>query len=300
MGTARIVCHWFVRTALVASMALVCFNTAAAGAVARAPDLAVRPVRIDRGRPRACLLLHGWLSSPADFGDLPRALDEAGWDVYVPLHVGHGGLPTELEGVTADRLLGAAREHYGQLRARYPTVALLGFSMGGTMATILASEAPPDRLVLVAPFYGVQHKWYYVLPSRRWQALLSPFLRYVVRPAGLTRVNRPAGLNEIAAYNAYPATIVGALFELRRRATTEVDVDAFHMPVLLLHSTGDESSSSAASRKFVDRMPSPHKRVVVFERSNHHLLHDYERREAIEAVTAFLGAEVGAGRPPDG
>ena len=202
--------------------------------------------------------------------------------------------------MTADQLLGAARAHYRQLRARYPTVALLGFSMGGTMATILASEAPPDRLVLVAPFYGVQHKWYYVLPSRRWQALLSPFLRYSVRPAGLTRVNRPAGLNEIAAYDAYPVSALDALFELRRRAVADVDPGRLRMPVLLLHSTGDEACSCAATRALVDRMPSPRKRVVVFERSNHHLLHDYERREAIEAVTAFLGAEVGAGRPPDG
>lgn len=113
-------------------------------------------------------------------------------------------------------------------------------------------------------------------------------------------MNRPAGLDEIAAYNAYPVSALEALFELRRRAVADVDPGRLRMPVLLLHSTGDESSSSTASRKFVDRMPSPHKRVVVFERSNHHLLHDYERREAIEAVTAFLGAEVGAGRPPDG
>ena len=254
----------------------------------------------DRGRAQACLLLHGWLGTPLEFGDLPRALDEAGWDVYVPLHVGHGGRPTDMNGVTSDQLLGASRAHYARLRARYPAVALLGFSMGGTIATILASEEPPDRLVLLAPFYGVQHKWYYGLTSRGWHRLLSPFLRYVVRPPGMRRVNRPAGLQEMVAYTAYPATAIGALFELRHRATTEVDPGAFHMPVLLLHSTGDESSASAESRKFVDRMPSADKQLIAFHRSNHHLLHDYERREAIEAIVIFLNAGEAPERLPGG
>jgi carboxylesterase len=203
-------------------------------------------------------------------------------------------------GVTADDLLDASRDHYARLRARYPTVALVGFSMGGTIATILSGEEPPDRLVLVAPFYGVQHKWYYGLTSRGWHKLLSPFLRYVKRPAGLKRVNRPEGLSEMVAYTAYPATAVGALFELRRRVTAEVDVAALRMPVLLLHSTGDESSSSAASREFVDRMPSVDKQCVLFHRSNHHMLHDYDRQEAIEAIVRFLNGEDASGRPSGG
>ena len=290
MSPLRIAYHWFVRAALLAATGLMCYNAAAADAVARAPDLGVQPVRIDRGRPRACLLLHGWLSTPLDFGDLPRTLDEAGWDVYAPLQLGHGGRPTAMIGVTADDLLDASRAHYEALRARYATVALVGFSMGGTVATILASEEPPDRLVLLAPFYDVQHKWYYGLRPHTWHGLLSPFLRYVVRPQGLARINREEGLSEIAAYTAYPATALGALFELRRRATTEVDPGALPMPVLLLHSTGDESASCAASRQFVGRMPPADKHVVVFHRSNHQLLHDYERREAIEAIVAFLNA----------
>jgi carboxylesterase len=296
----RIACHWFVRAALLAATGLLCFNAAGADAVARAPDLGARPVRIDRGRPRACLLLHGWLSTPLDFGDLPRALDEAGWDVYAPLHVGHGGRPTEMEGVTADALLDASRAHYEELRARYPTVALVGFSMGGTIATILAAEEPPDRLVLIAPFYDVQHKWYYGLSPHTWHRLLSPFLRYVVRPPGLTRVNRPEGLNEIAAYTAYPASALAALFDLRRRAVTRVDPGAFRMPVLLLHPTSDESSSSVASRQYVERMPSADKRVVAYGRSNHQLLHDYERGEAIAEIVAFLNVGKPSEQPPEG
>jgi carboxylesterase len=298
MSLLRIAYHWFVRAALLGAIGILCFNAAAAAAVARARDLGIGPLRIDRRRERACLLLHGWLGTPLDFGDLPRALDEAGWDVYAPVHVGHGGRPTELKGVTADQLLDASHREYDRLRARYPTVALVGFSMGGTIATILASEAPPDRLVLVAPFYDVQHKWYYGLKSYTWYRLLSPFVRYVVRPPGLTRVNRPEGLSEVAAYTAYPASALTALLELRRRATAEVDPAALRMPVLLLQSTGDESASWAASKAFFDRLPSPQKRTVPFHRSNHELLHDYERGEAIEAVVRFLGGKEKGDAPP--
>ncbi len=246
------------------------------------------PVRIERGRDRACLMLHGWLTSPADFGDLPGAVDAAGWDVFAPLEAGHGTRPADLEQTGAEDLLARARAEYEALRDRYRRVALVGFSMGGTISTLLAAENRPDRLVLIAPFFAVEQKWYYVLPVRWWCYLLSPFARYVKRPPGSIPLNDKSRLGEIVMYAAFPTCAVRQLFKLRRLALEQTNLSTLNMPLLMIYSEGDDVASPAAMRHVFDRLPTGSKREVVFTRSNHHLLHDYDRQEAVRAVVDFL------------
>ncbi|MFO8007358.1 MAG: alpha/beta fold hydrolase [Candidatus Brocadiia bacterium] len=245
------------------------------------------PVRITSERERACLLLHGWLTTPADFGPLPQALDEAGWDVFAPLQKGHGTKPNDLQGVTADDLLGAARKHYQRVRSEYDHVALVGFSMGGTMATLLAAEEPPDQLVLVAPFFGVRHRWYYVLPARWWGGILRPVLRCVWRGRGGVHVNRPEGRDEVRMYCGFPTSVVTALFELRRRVPA-ADVSVLNCPVLLVYSEGDGVCSPEATERFAAGLPGGSVLRKVFTRSDHHLMLDYDRQAAAEAIVEFL------------
>jgi carboxylesterase len=297
MCAARRAYHWLVRAALLAAAAVVALNAAGrqglreAAALPRDPETGImrgaEPIHIVRGRLGACLLLHGWTSSPADFGDLPKALDAAGWDVYAPLHTGHGTSPTDLDGISAQALVQPARAQYDGLLARYDRVVLIGFSMGGTIAAILAAERPPDRLVLVAPFCGVTQKWYYVLPARWWSALLSPLVSYAPGRPAAAHVNRPEGRDEVVAYAAFPSEASEALFGLREMLAG-ADLGALRMPLLMLYSTGDETSSPPAMSRLFERLPAGRKRRIVFERSNHYLLHDYDREEAVRAIVGFV------------
>ena len=248
------------------------------------------PVRIARGRKGACLLLHGWITTPADFGELPQALDEAGWDVHAPLHAGHGTTPRDLRGITAQKLLDAAREHYDALRASHDRVVLVGFSMGGTIATLLAAERPPDKLVLIAPFCGVRYKWYYVLPPRWWSAILSPVVRYVPRPPGTIYCNRREGRKAIITYDAFPTDATRALFALRRTLLDETDYAPFTIPAaILVYGRDDGTCSTAAMDALFGRLPAKLKRHFALPRSNHHLLHDHDREQAIRAIVEFVG-----------
>lgn len=248
------------------------------------------PVAIDRGRDGACLLLHGWITSPADFGLLVPALDAAGWDVFAPLHPGHGTTPLDLLGITADKLLDAAREEYRALRGRYGRVVLVGFSMGGTIASILAAEEPPDRLVLVAPFCGVRYRLRYVLPPRWWSALLSPLLRTVPRPRRMVGVNRSGGRRDIIIYDSFPTDATRALFALRRRLVRRTDLGRIRSPALLVYSTGDATCSRRATEATFARMGAAPKSRAIFQRSNHHILHDHDREQAVAAIAEFVGS----------
>ncbi|MHC4788600.1 MAG: alpha/beta hydrolase, partial [Planctomycetota bacterium] len=206
---------------------------------------------------------------------------------------GHGTRPEDLEGVGADALARAARAHYEHLRSRYERVALVGFSMGGTLALILAAAPDldaPAALVLVAPFLGVRHRWHHLLPVRVWVALLRPFIRWIGRPPELVRVNRPEGRAKVVCYGAFPTTAAGALLELRERAMEGTGPATLRMPTLLVFSRGDQVCSIAAMEEFFARIPAAAKRKVAFDRSDHHLLHDYEQRAAVDAICEFLGS----------
>jgi len=296
-GSGRIY-HWVVRAALVLAVTLVSVNCAGREAMRRAVSvprnpatgimLGAEPVAIDRGSRGACLLLHGWLGSPADFTTLPAALAEAGWDVYVPLHPGHGTQPSDLEGITAEKLLAGARGHYDSLRSRYDRVVLVGFSMGGSMATILAAEEPPDMLVLIAPFYAVTHKWYYILPARWWHAMLSCVVRYIPRDTSFLRVNRAEAREDIVTYNAFPIDITKALFTLRRIAVKQADVSRLTMPVLVVYAPKDQVAASSAIDAYLERMPAQTKERFACPRSDHYILYDYDAEEAVAAIVGFV------------
>jgi carboxylesterase len=243
-------------------------------------------VQIDRGRRRACLLLHGFMGTPADFGELPQALDDAGWDVHAPLLAGHGADPRDLEGVTADDMIRAAEAELAALRERYTQVALVGFSMGGAMTLILSEEHDADGVVAVNPFLKSTYRLRYVLPPRWWYAVLGPLVDYVARPAGLVNVNRPEARAGIVAYEVVPSQSFGMAFEMADRAAASRPRD---VPLLMLLSERDGTASPSAARRLYERMPTAGKELVTFDRSDHLLMLDYDREAATEAVLGFLG-----------
>jgi len=255
------------------------------------------PVRINRRRSRACLLLHGFTSSPADFGELPLSLDGAGWDVYVPLLPGHGTRPEDMEGVSGQDLYRAARKRFLELRETYPTLALVGFSMGGTIATGLATSGRTEKLVLINPFWQVRYKWHYVLPPRWWHRLVSPLLDYVARAEGSVPVNMPGGADDIVMYRVFPTSALDSLFALCDTVSAEAGPGKAASPALLLYSEGDETASPRAMRRMWRRFSGPGSKEVRFRRSNHQILHDYERHEAVRAIVDFLGSDQGTNPP---
>lgn len=103
---------------------------------------------------RAVLLLHGLFGSPADFGDLPLHLVAEGYEVRAPLFPGHGRKPDDLDTVWADDYRKAVRAAYDDLAARHAKVAIVGGSMGATLALLQAASKPPSALVLASPYLG--------------------------------------------------------------------------------------------------------------------------------------------------
>ncbi len=246
------------------------------------------PITLPAEGTRACLLVHGWIGSRVDFNDLGAALQKEGFTVRLMLLPGHATTPRELEQVGADEMLKAVRDEFRALRADHDRVDVIGFSMGGALATLLASEEPVDRLVLVAPFYEITYRWYYILPAETWNTLLCPFVPYVVKSESHKQVNRVEARPHIFSYRTFPTEAVSLLCELGSRAARREVLERIDCPVLLVYSPGDLAANPGAARQALDAMGSAAKESFSCPRSNHHILWDHDGPRAGEAICAFL------------
>jgi carboxylesterase len=286
--------HWFTRIVLAGAVSVTCANCA--GRRQMHEPLGAQEIHIERGNTRAALLMHGYLTGPPDLGPLPQALAQAGWDVHVPFHYGHGTCPADLRDATAEKTVATMRARYAQLRARYERVALVGFSMGGAVAALLAGEHPPERLVLVAPFFGVTYKWYYILPPRIWHKIM-PCVAYVRRPEGLVKVNRREAVKEIKSYHVVPRAANQTIFSLAKMVRRPGVAEKITVPLLMAYSPDDDVCNPKAQRAFFERVASREKVKVACRRSNHQILNDYDRFWLAERIVAFLA---GGDRPAEG
>ena len=98
---------------------------------------------------KAILLLHGFATDKTDFNPLIPFLKKI-YD-YIEMNnlPGHGIL--HLKGFTARKTISAVEKQMNNLEKEYDLIDVIGFSMGGVLATHLASHHKVHRLVLLAP-----------------------------------------------------------------------------------------------------------------------------------------------------
>jgi carboxylesterase len=235
---------------------------------------------------RACLLLHGFSSSPADFGTLGRVLQAQGVHAFAPLLPGHGRSPADLRGTRCDDWTRAAEEAFDSLAARFDSVAVVGFSMGGALALHLARARSPRRVVVWGAFFRVTHKWHYVLPLEWSTRLIVPIVRYVRKAPNAANVNDKAQIGKFPFYRHFSTRASLELFALAGRVFD--GAGGVTVPVLMLHSAGDETASPDAAREYFAALGSAEKDAVWYERSNHILGWDFDREAVVRDTVAFL------------
>lgn len=243
------------------------------------------PVYLSGSRKHAVLCVHGYIGSPTDFETLPEKLCAAGYTVSVPLLPGHGTCPRDFASVTADELEAFVCAEYDRLCEQYEEVTVIGFSMGAALVTLLAAKRPLRRVIMLAPYYAITNAWKYVLPVAWYVKFLSGIIPFMYRPRVFKQLNDRSRVEGIIDYDFISLKGTQAAMRisaLARRA-------AAHLPqaTLIIHSRGDQATdfktaeSIAAQRGFCFR---------ALEKSNHMLLWDYEREEAVREVFDFLGA----------
>lgn len=242
--------------------------------------------------PGGVLLLHGFMSSPTDFGELPERLRDDGYEVRVPRLPGHGTSPGDLAKITESDLREHAHAVCADLAARHRRVSVVGFSMGGALALDLADDFELHRLVLVNPYLGR-------LADRPWSpfstdelvVFFAPALHAVIRPESMLDVARPEGRHGHLMYRTVPLAAVRQLQVLAENLDFDRPVPT--APVLLLRSEDDGVVQPGPMDDLVERLDAAGVRVEQqsYDHSRHLLLRDYDADDAVAAVRSFLASD---------
>ncbi len=103
-----------------------------------------------KARALGVVLVHGFLASPAEMRAFGEQLLELGFPVIGVRLKGHGTSPWDLRERSWRDWQDSLRRGYSIMAALAPRVAMVGFSTGGALSLIFASERPPQLAGVVA------------------------------------------------------------------------------------------------------------------------------------------------------
>lgn len=248
-----------------------------------------------KGRSRALgvVLVHGFLSVPAQMLELARYLQGKGLWVYLVRLKGHGTSAEDLAQRTGGDWVESVDLGYALMKALCERVVLGGFSFGGGVALDCASRVgdaagvfavcPPQRLLDISSrFAPAVTVWNRVMDVFSYQWAKKEFVESVPE--------RPE-LN----YSKIPVRGLRAME--RFMSELEPKLPGIQTPVLVLQSEGDPVVDPRGSQRLFEMLGSEHKKYQRFPLKRHGILAGAGSDEVHAAVGAFLDTMSGATDP---
>jgi carboxylesterase len=261
------------------------------GIVAGTEAVTLDPPKDSASTDTACLMIHGFLAARDVYGDLGERIAKRGVTVRMVRLPGHGTTPADLAYLPKDAFYRTVLAEYDTLAKRYKKIRVVGFSLGGALATRLASERPVDRLVLLAPYYKVTYRWWYILPVETWQRLVGWTMPYTIRPHGACAINDKSQIGKFFMYQIIPMGGVRRLAEAGTEARDPERLRKITCPVLWIHSVNDIAASYNAALWVFAHINSTAKEHCKLEKSSHVLCWDYDREQVKQATVRFICSE---------
>lgn len=236
------------------------------------------------GDDATALLLHGFTGTPYEMLVVGEALSAAGIGCEAPLLPGHGTRPAELNEVLAEDWIEYARTALLSLSAERPRF-VVGCSMGGLLALLLASEHPIELtgLVLLAPALEAHPSGQLAL--RLAGVGLERFTDEI--PKGSVGGDiEDAGAR--ARNPSYPTLPVGGMRELERlRRRVSRSLGRVRTPLCILHGARDRTIHPSSSSLVARRVRAPLVERHLLPASRHVIGLDVERDRVCDVVTRF-------------
>lgn len=251
------------------------------------PYLAGSDPYLSIGGAVGCLVLHGFTACPAEVRWLAEYLAEQGHTVYAPRLAGHGTTPEALARTRWMDWYASALDGYYLLRARCRQVFVVGHSMGGLLALLLASEQAVDGVAaLAAP---IQFRG-----SARWSRLLTLIARYTDQsdrtgfPDRLRQAQAARGEPTVGRirYDRWPTRSVTELVTLSD--TVRGRLPQVTAPLLIVNSRNDPTVTVDQADIIADGVRSADVERHLLTTSQHILPQDSERDTVFALTAAFV------------
>ena len=247
-------------------------------AVALLPDAA--PFCLEAHGPEGVLLLHGFTGDPDEMRYLADSIHDRGYTVSVPRLPGHGTTGSDFRTTGHRDWWRRAIDAYLELAQRCPRVHLMGLSMGGVLATLLAAQFPARSLALFAPAFKVYDR----------RIALTPFMRFVLRPrrlsTGIEEPNESRRRMREEYWDVEWPEQTAHLLRLMRRGRRALS--GLSGPVLTVVSQADRVVPADVAELIVARAGAAHHRVLRLTESEHVVVDGSERETVADATVEWL------------
>ena len=241
------------------------------------------PIDLPADGHRGVLLLHGFGDTPQTFEYLANYLHGQGWGARAPLLPGHGRTLDAFAASRATDWIDCAQAELGALRRRYEVVTIVGQSMGGALATMLAASSPEvPALVLLAPYLSMPTR---LRRAASMHVVLGAVLPYL-RGGGERSIRDP---REASRNLAYGFTTPRLIFELSKVVARGRSAAAsVRAPTLVVQSRQDHRIPLDAAERVYNLFVVPERRLIWTEGNGHVISVDYGRDRVFAAVGDWL------------
>ena len=248
------------------------------------------PIDLQEEGSHGVLLLHGFGDTPQTLALLARRLRKTGYSVLAPLLPGHGRTLEAFAKSRAREWIAAAKDAYIDMRTRHDSVSVVGLSMGGALAVLVASgqwEIP--ALVLIAPYLGMPR----LLRVAAATHLLWGKLVGQVNGRNPRSIHDPIEREKNLAYGVITGRELHELAEVVRRARKSLtDVKA---PTMIIQSLEDPRCSPATAEFTLKTLGSQDKELIWTEGAGHIITVDYGRERVFAEVERWLSGHLRPG-----
>lgn len=232
------------------------------------------------------IMIHGFTGSPFDFKPLAEALS-FNYNIIIPVVPGQtknypilsrGAYTSDFYTEWLDKLIVDTIQKFGK------KPYLVGFSMGGTISTIISDSNKIKKLILISPFYELVKFNNLLLNFAKVLKFFLPVIPKLIK----NLINDPIGYKN---YQSGSMSIsIKSFIELEKLAKSAIiKAKYLNIPILILFSKKDQVSSY---KKIVEIFSeNTNIKLVSFVKSNHMLLYDYDRHSVISKIVEFIQIE---------
>ncbi|MDX8362826.1 alpha/beta hydrolase [Cytobacillus sp. IB215316] len=223
-----------------------------------------------------CLCIHGFTGGPYEVQPLVDYLtQETNWEIVTPVLPGHGE-QLSLTGVSYTKWIDCVEEELKKLLDKFDTLYLIGFSMGGVIASYLAAKYPISKLVLLSAAV------YYTNPKQ----LISDV-------HDLFKLGLQGKIHENELYERYKkkiiATPLSAIIQFQQLVRMVRPVlEKISVPTLIVQGKCDGIVPMKSAEYIHQTISSARKKLIYIESAKHHVCYCDERKELFAEVYTFL------------
>jgi pimeloyl-ACP methyl ester carboxylesterase len=169
------------------------------------------------------VLFHGFTASPRQLSKIAGYLFGQGWNVIVPrlpLHGYEDRMTTKLQALDMDMLFACGDETIAYARTFGSRLLIGGFSLGGALALWAAHRHAAERVVAIAPLFGVSLLPAFLQVPTARLALSLPNYFCWWNPISRERHGPPHGYPRLATHPIARALLFGQAFLKELETTT--------------------------------------------------------------------------------